>query len=189
MSYWIATVGQKKFDFDNPEAFDFNAEEIACALGNIGRYTGNTRLPYSVAQHCTLVASFILKETGNAELAYQGLWHDGAEAFTGDMSSPLKAWLRDYKVEHFRILEKRIEAAMCKALGVKFPFDPIVKEVDIRISLNEKNTFFPTMPDKWQIEQEGYSPLPDLTVIPVPFFVARTEFILMHNKLRARMGL
>jgi hypothetical protein len=52
--------------------------------------------------------------------------HDAAEAFIGDVNSPLKAMLKEYKrIEH------RVEAAIAKRFDLKFPFPPEIKQADI----------------------------------------------------------
>lgn len=106
---FILTYTGQKFSFDNYKLCDILIEDIAHALSNLGRFTGHTSVFYSVAQHSLEMSRRIL---GGPEVKLAALLHDGAEAYVGDMSSPLKAWFRKespdgegpYKGLHDRIL-------------------------------------------------------------------------------------
>lgn len=186
--FWIVTAAMKRFELDFPEEHEFDVRAIAIALANENRYVGHTSIPYSVAQHAVLVSDWLMQETDDAVIAYQGLHHDDAEFVTGDIPSPVKKWLRQY-TDALKWLEDSIDLALSKAFGIQYPHDPIVKEGDDRISLNEKMTFFSDMPDKWKIEQLGVQPLPNVVIAPQPFFVARQMFLDRHFALRKRIGL
>ena len=66
-------------------------------LSNINRFAGMkfTAMdePFTVLEHSIAVAEVILDVTGNAELARMGLWHDAAEAYLGDIATPVKHML------------------------------------------------------------------------------------------------
>ena len=71
--------------------------DVAHGLARISRFTGQTRHRWSVASHSLLVADLAPRE-----LRAAALMHDAAEAFLGDVASPLKSILPDY-----RALERR----------------------------------------------------------------------------------
>ena len=70
------------------------SDVIFHCLSNINRFSGMrfpmADEPFTVLEHSLAVAEVILDVTGNAELARMGLWHDAAEAFLGDIATPVK---------------------------------------------------------------------------------------------------
>ena len=111
------------FDLKNPGAGSpLTIQSAAVALSNICRFTGHVSRHYSVAQHSIVVALLVPEH-----LRYQALLHDITEAVLGDVASPLKALLPDYK---------EIEQAMYRKLAVQFGLPPeehpLVKAADRR---------------------------------------------------------
>lgn len=108
-----------------------NKSFIIESLSKIHRYNGQYESVegYSVAQHCVMMAESILLVTGDPNQAREALWHDGSEAYTGDMVRPLKHILGDA----FSEIETTIEKAISDVLDIRYPYSPIVKEVDMNI--------------------------------------------------------
>jgi len=131
------------FDFEAPETSEFTIEDIAHALSMIFRFGGHCIRHYSVAQHSVHVS-----ENLPPEHAYQGLMHDAAEAFVGDMVKPLKDI-----VSYYRAVEKRAEAAVFDRFSIAFPLHQAVKEADMRMLgteqrqlMRNKDTWTGTLP-------------------------------------------
>lgn len=58
-------------------------------------------------------------------LAFQGLLHDASEAYVGDMISPLKKRMPEY-----RRIERRVQKAIAERFRLPAKFHPIVHNAD-----------------------------------------------------------
>jgi 5'-deoxynucleotidase YfbR-like HD superfamily hydrolase len=132
--FWIQTYTGKRFDLDRPKADSVDIRDIAHALSLINRFTGPTQRFYSVAQHSLMVAYSL-----PPSLRLAGLLHDAAEAYTGDMSSPLKSLLRQ-KTEAIKNLERMIEYAIAQHFNLHMSelHDPRIKQADLRALATER---------------------------------------------------
>jgi uncharacterized protein len=124
----ISTYSGRFFDILKPEEYDFDIEEIATALSNLCRYTGHVNRYYSVAEHSVLVSRLV-----PSRLALCGLLHDASEAFLGDVSSPLKRLLPEYKA-----IEERVEEAIAAQFDIPFPYPDEVHDADKRMYWQER---------------------------------------------------
>lgn len=81
-------------------------------LSNINRFAGMEfpamDEPFTVLEHSIAVAEVILDVTGNAELARMGLWHDAAEAYLGDIATPVKNLLGNAYTELEQCVEEQV---------------------------------------------------------------------------------
>lgn len=137
------------FDLQDPSASRFEVTDIAHALSNICRFTGHTKQFYSVAEHSVLCSYLVPHEDRMV-----ALMHDAAEAFIGDVSSPLKKLLPDYKA-----IERRVEEHVFSTLGLPYPFPPSVKKAD-RIMLRLEQSQLMRNEDRWEGTEDGEG-LPD----------------------------
>jgi hypothetical protein len=136
----ILTHSGKIFDFVNPHNNVIDIEDIGHALSQICRFTGHTKEFYSVAQHSVLVSQLLEAE----HLEMEGLLHDAAEAYLGDVSSPLKQLLPDYKA-----IEMRVEAVVLAEFGINPLLPKEVKFAD-QIALHlEQRVLMPDHSDMW----------------------------------------
>jgi hypothetical protein len=74
-----------EIDFNAPDKQNILLEDIAHSLAHICRFNGHISKFYSVAQHSVLV-TYLAPE----ELHKAAILHDAAEAYLGDVISPLK---------------------------------------------------------------------------------------------------
>lgn len=103
---------------------DILIEDISHALSHIVRFTGHARVPYTVAQHSLLVADLVPP----ADRLW-GLLHDASEAYLGDVASPLKSLLPDY-----RQIEEKFQKVIAGRFGLPWPMPETVKFAD-RVAL------------------------------------------------------
>jgi len=136
----IATFTGKVFDLLNPKPEMVCIEDIAHSLAYQCRYTGHTKIFYSVAQHCVLMAE-------NPDFPgdpMKKLLHDADETYLGDIAKPWKDLLRVQKgygvgsrIEGVGKTEQAVQTVIGEALGVDLSFSEDVKESDIRMAATE----------------------------------------------------
>ena len=125
------------FDLSDPDSEKIRIEDIALSLGNTCRFTGQCRY-YSVAEH-SLHCCRLAKRWGYSfDFQFAALMHDAAEAYTGDVSKPLKIMLSD-----FWPVEKSVEVAVGRRFGVLPSFEESVKYIDMTMLKAEKKHLFP----------------------------------------------
>lgn len=124
--HWIQTFSGQALDLQAPTADMIHLVDIAVCLSRVPRFGGHTRTPYSVAQH-SLVVMTAVKDMGCGPLLQlQALMHDAPEAYIGDVPSPLKRMLSDYKG-----IEDRIWQAVCDKFNLPATMAPEVKDADM----------------------------------------------------------
>lgn len=126
-------------DLYNFKVDDVYPPDIAVALSRQPRFNGHTKEFYSVAEHCILVSSGLELMGCSLEIQLQGLLHDAAEAYTGD----LVYGMDKERMGEFLNVERGIESAIAEWFGVDYPFDPVVKEADLRVLATERRDILP----------------------------------------------
>lgn len=169
----IATFRGIEFNLVAPAPVMVNVVDVAHALSNICRFTGHCQEFYSVAQHCVL-ASF----HGPEDEALARLVHDAVEAYFGDVSSPLKQLLPEYKR-----LERHAESVVLPALGVALPLPPSVKPADLTMLATEKRDLMRYTPMRWSL-LDGIKP--GGMIAPWSPRFAREAFLTRYVDLTAR---
>ncbi len=86
----------------------------------LDRYNGAGHWAYSMGQHSLVVAEVL-----PPEYRLPSLLHDATEVYLGDVVSPLKAMLPEY-----RKIEQNVMNAICKRFEISFPRPGIVKRAD-----------------------------------------------------------
>lgn len=112
---WILTTSGRRLDLAAPQQGDIAPMDIAWALAQTNRFTGHCLRPYSVAEHCLLVAHLaehVHRLDVHGLLA--ALMHDAHEAYCGDLSSPAKQALG----EPWRQFESRVEHTVRTAFAL-----------------------------------------------------------------------
>ncbi|WP_454919254.1 hypothetical protein [Xanthobacter sediminis] len=186
---WMQTGSNRAFDLSVPrtEVVDLDVD-VAESLAREPRFAGHVRAgSYSVAQHCVLGTDCILAETGSLELARAFLLHDGHEAYTKDIHSPLQDELdvrvtaalnhrlrdagltelpagisRGLFTAGFRDLKRDLDIAIHAAAGAKWPLAPEiadqVKAWDLAMLAVERRQLLGLCPMPWHPSVEAIKP-------------------------------
>lgn len=183
--------GRQVFVFDDRHPEDFVLEDVVHHLANTCRYSGGSKLFYSVAQH-SVEGCRLLAEHGAApilQLAF--LFHDAGEAFLPDLAAPVKSCFfcsdfmdepdadGHYPLIPFEVVERRLRAAIAlNATGRSLPFDdPLVKHVDDVMLFWEKRDILNSTRVPWsQTFPPGDISMPGLLLKPHPAPYAKMEF-------------
>lgn len=139
----LPTYSGKFFKVNNPKINDIVIEDIAHHLSNIGRFTGSAFRFYSVAEH-SLMVSYLFDDLLLAKVA---LLHDSAEAYVGDVISPIKRHLPQYQSLEQKILSA-IQSRFSVLLDLELDSLSMVKLADQFALVQEGRFFFNTQ--EWQ---------------------------------------
>jgi hypothetical protein len=136
---WIQTR-TGSIDLLDPQPEDVNIEDIAFALSNLCRFTGHVPF-YSVAQHSVLVYDICKQQCNDKNILKAALLHDAAEAYLGDVSTPLKNAMAVYKA-----IEHRMQAVIGQRFGVVLdPMHEMIVGADRMALAIEKRDLLPEM--------------------------------------------
>jgi len=136
-------------DIAKPDPSSIHIVDIAHHLARICRFNGAVQYPYSVAQHSLMVSELV-----HSEHALPGLLHDAAEAYLGDISTPVKALLGPAYAD----LERRWNLAIGERFGLGAQLadqHPAIKAADDRALATERRDLMPVNPG-WKPTAEPY---------------------------------
>jgi hypothetical protein len=140
---WIMTFTGKHFYPYSPIVEDIDIQDIAHALSQICRFGGHCSRFYSVAEHSILVSIRCPQE-----LKLVGLLHDAAEAYLGDVPTPLKQeWFQ--KTEHnlMMAIYKRFDLRRFRADQSSID---LIKKIDSHLLLIEASAL-DMRPEEWVV--------------------------------------
>src|SRR5690554_3469342 len=162
---WILLRSGHPFDLQNPTPEMIRPVDLAYALARICRFNGHTREHYSVAQHSIHVAELVPPEH-----QLVALLHDAAEAYIGDLASPLKAMLPDYQA-----IEARIWSVICARFRIPEELPDCVKHADLVMLATERRDVMPMGGGPWDCLR-NIEPRAD-TIIPMDVVTARSAYL------------
>ena len=114
----ILTSSGRFLDLLDPDPRDIDLMDIALGLSRECRFSGQTKVFYSVAQHSVLVSRLVPEE-----YALEGLLHDATEGILRDIAAPIKKLLPDYM---------KIEGLLDRVIRQKFGLPEIPSSAVIR---------------------------------------------------------
>jgi hypothetical protein len=191
---WILTGSGVKFWPLSPAVEDVRLGDIAHALASICRWTGHTQYPLSVARHALLVSQVV--ERLAPDLALAALHHDSAEAYIGDIATPLKRFLGVDVGGEIRTIE-RVEQTLLQVIfqALQIPWPDldgwaVIESADRRVLLAEARDLMPPMPAEAALHAWG-QPAPGLQWTDFGQSVGmdtRMAFLAAHARLGGTTG-
>ena len=192
---WIQTWSGGKFDLIDPTPKMIDIMDIAKSLSKQCRFNGHTTSFYSVAQHSVELLKYHLSENeeeyeiirkGDADVygflqkAMTVLLHDASEAYIGDMTSPLKTLMPEFKEP-----ENKIDAVIATKFNTIYPHPPWLKTLDTRILLDERVSVMTHTLEDWKLDVEPLG----IHITPWPVGKAYSGFINYFYHLDYLFGL
>lgn len=175
MDWFITFTGRRFFPLE-PHAADVDLLDVAHALSLICRFGGHCSRHYSVAQHSVHVSRLV-----PAALAMQGLMHDAAEAYLGDVIRPVKRHVGGYD-----LLEARVMLAVRERFNLPVLTTPEraeVKRADNVALVTERRDLVAPHVWKWREDELGVAADPEPIVALEP---AAAESLFVHRFVELR---
>lgn len=153
---YIPTASGGKWYFLDPDPADVYIDDIAAGLSRLCRYSGQIADDIemlSVAEHSTLMTEFAIEEglVTTREEALEVHLHDAPEAYLGEMTSPLKLLMPDYKT-----IEEVNAGVIRQAFRLPARPEPaFIKRLDRRIVLDERDAAINWSGEPWAADRMG----------------------------------
>lgn len=132
---WMTTRSGREFNLLEPLPTMVCIEDIAYHTARINRWCGAARRTVCVAEHALLVVEILERDFGVRDpmVLRAGLHHDSEEAYTGDLTGPMKALLRSLGID-FNACVARIRQAVRQHFGICIAAErhvAIIKQADV----------------------------------------------------------
>jgi len=187
---WHADGRGRKFHPLAPRVEEVDITSIAHALSMMNRFTGATREPYSVGEHCVRAARavFAARRTLDslddaATIALKTLLHDASEAYLVDVARPVKL---AEGFQFYRDAERKVQDVIYAAfdLPAESDLEPIVREADERMLATEVRDLMQPAPESWHMRAVPY----EVVVEPWGWRSAEGEFLDDFHRFRSAIG-
>lgn len=131
----VETMSGRFVNLMEPDPETIDVDDLVHSLSLTCRFGGQCRRFYSVAEHSLLVHDLVVHEGGDENLRLGALLHDAAEAYLGDVPTPLKLALRyaGGDEDAYAILTRRMEDAIATRFDINpsIPRHPMIKYADL----------------------------------------------------------
>lgn len=124
---WSRVRSARKVDLEDPDPDDILLTDIAYSLARQYRFNGH--VPCSVAEHSMHVALL-----APDSMMLEGLLHDAAEAYVGDVTLPVRNLISGYEEIH-----DRVERAVAQSFGLDHPWPEEIDRFDHIATQTEAN--------------------------------------------------
>jgi hypothetical protein len=157
---WCQTHTGRPFDLLDPRPHEVRIDDLTVQLGGQPRFNRATTgtMPYGIAQHSCLVADLMPRDAP-PRWRLLAILHDAHEAYTGDITSPMKLALRALDpraTDALASIQDRVQGAIHRAFGVHphewddaAPAHAAVKRADLRALAIEKRDLMAPCAWKW----------------------------------------
>jgi len=169
---WAQIYSGEKFWPLDPKPEEVNITDIAHSLAFQCRFNGHSNSFFSIAQHSVFVSKIV--PPGQA---LAGLLHDAAEAYTGDIVTPLKRFLPP----QFKEIENEIEKAIFAHFNIENINHVEIKKADKIALFTEMRDLMKKPYSKWD-GVDFYPPHPD-KIIPLSPEEAEKQFLERFREL------
>lgn len=150
--------------------------DIAHSLSMQCRYLGHCDQFYSIAQH----AVFVARHLPTPRLQLFGLLHDAAEAYIGDIISPLKTRLFASIQTVERDILRTIYTVLCDGEVPSEREWKRIKEVDTRTLITEASVLMVSRGRQWEVGVQPY----DDVIVPQTPESAKWHFLATYDGLK-----
>jgi 5'-deoxynucleotidase YfbR-like HD superfamily hydrolase len=150
------------------EADDVTLGDIAHALGNQCRFSGHTRVFYSVAEHSVRVSLLLADWGHDVTTQLYGLLHDASEAYLQDVASPIKG---TPAFERYREAERMAMKSICHKFELPYRQPTPVTYADRVLLKTEARDLMPFKREHWA----GLDDVQPLAEVIVPWSPAEAK--------------
>ncbi|MEY5097874.1 MAG: hypothetical protein RJA36_593 [Pseudomonadota bacterium] len=147
---WMLTATGARVDLSLADPAQLSILDIAHSLSQLNRFTGHCSRPYSVAEHSLLVVEIMQSQLGVYQPAalLAGLLHDAHEAYTSDLSSPMKLMLGP----EWAVVEANAQRAVLRrfrSLRTYLDWHRAIKAADLIALATERRDLLPASGPLW----------------------------------------
>lgn len=147
MSPFIELRSGRRFTPLEPVVADICIDDIAHALSHQCRFSGHTRVHYSVAEHSVRVSELVEAWGHDRYVQLWALLHDASEAYLVDLPMPIK---NDPTIgDAYKKIEARVMRAVCDRFGLLSHEPPQVRDADMVLLATEARDLMPFRPEHW----------------------------------------
>jgi 5'-deoxynucleotidase YfbR-like HD superfamily hydrolase len=155
---WMQTIGGRAVDLLSPRPDQIELSDIAASLDRLPRFNGHTQeRVWTVTKHSHLVANLlthVIPEEEDPHLRLAALLHDAHEAYTGDITAPMKAALCSLVgYDPIKPIAKRLQgvihARFHLPVGLPSAWGEAIHRADLMALHMEKRAFMAPEPRPW----------------------------------------
>jgi 5'-deoxynucleotidase YfbR-like HD superfamily hydrolase len=151
---WIQTFNGEYFPLEKIKGSAISIQDIAHHLSMLCRFTGATTRFYSIAEHCCHVSDRAYDITaGSSHVGMTALLHDGHEAYTGDLNTPIRSLPGMGRYNALcKEIQMHIHAQFSRYCSITPMVMATIKDADLELLLTERNQLMRQAPHAWFID-------------------------------------